>query len=75
MGKVKQWFHSLPTEEVQTWKKCSNVFLAKFFPLGRTNMRNKISNFHQYPEESIAMGEIPQHTVVHLAPLAFKSQT
>jgi hypothetical protein len=33
---------------VSTWEKCSNAFLAKFFPLGKTNaLQNKISGFQQ----------------------------
>jgi hypothetical protein len=43
-GKVKQWFYS-NTEEVSPWDKCSNAFLAKFFPLGKTNALQKISGF------------------------------
>jgi hypothetical protein len=45
LGKVKQWFYS-NKEAVSTWEKCSNAFLAKFFPLGKINaLRNKISTF------------------------------
>jgi hypothetical protein len=45
LGKVKQWFYS-NKESVSTWEKCSNEFLAKFFPLGKTNaLQNKISGF------------------------------
>jgi hypothetical protein len=36
LGKAKQWFYS-NKEVVSTWEKCSNAFLAKFFPLGKTN--------------------------------------
>jgi hypothetical protein len=47
LGKAKQWFYS-NKEAVSTWEKCSNAFLAKFFPLGKTNaLRNKISEFQQ----------------------------
>jgi hypothetical protein len=39
---------------VPTWEKCSNEFLAKFFPLGKTNaLQNKISGFQQLMEETI----------------------
>ena len=37
LGKVKQWFYQ-NTEAVNTWDKCSAAFLAKFFPLGKTNV-------------------------------------
>jgi hypothetical protein len=45
LGKGKQWFYS-NKEAVSTWEKCSNAFLTKFFPLGKTNaLQNKISGF------------------------------
>jgi hypothetical protein len=36
LGKAKQWFYS-NEEAVSTWEMCSNAFLAKYFPLGKTN--------------------------------------
>jgi hypothetical protein len=52
LGKVKQWFYS-NKEVVSTWEKCSNAFLAKFFPLGKTNaLRNKISGFQYLMDET-----------------------
>jgi hypothetical protein len=54
LGKAKQWFYS-NKEAVSTWEKCSNAFLAKFFPLGKTNaLRNKISGFQQLMDGTIA---------------------
>jgi hypothetical protein len=47
-GKAKQWFYQ-NKEAVNTWDKCSAVFLAKFFPMSKTtSLRGKISNFHYY---------------------------
>ena len=44
-GKAKQWFYQ-SKEAVNTWDKCSAAFLAKFFPMSKTNaLRGKISNF------------------------------
>jgi len=44
LGKVKQWFYK--KKDIDTWDKCSKAFLAKFFPLGKTNvLRGKISSF------------------------------
>jgi hypothetical protein len=41
-------------EAVSTWEKCSNAFLAKFFPFGKTNaLHNKISGFQQLTDETI----------------------
>jgi hypothetical protein len=54
LGKVKQWFYS-NKEAVSTWEKRSNAFLAKFFPLGKTNaLQNKISTFEQLMDKTIA---------------------
>ena len=36
LGKAKQWFYK-EMEAVKTWDKCSAAFLAKFFPMGKTN--------------------------------------
>ena len=45
LGKVKQLFYQTK-EVVSTWDKCSATFLAKFFPLGKTNaLRGRISSF------------------------------
>jgi hypothetical protein len=53
LGKAKQWFYS-NKEAVSTWEKCFNAFLAKFFPLGKTNaLRNMISGFQQLMDEII----------------------
>ena len=45
LGKAKQWLY-LNRNTIDTLDKCSNVFLFKFFLMGKTNaLRNKISNF------------------------------
>ena len=35
-GKAKQWSYK-DKEAIKTWDKCSTVFLAKFFLMGKTN--------------------------------------
>ena len=53
LGKAKQWFYS-NRNVVDTWDKCSNAFLVKFFLMGKTNaLSNKISNFQQQTNELI----------------------
>ena len=38
---AKQWFYK--KKDIDTWDKCSKVFLAKFFPLSKTNaLRRRI---------------------------------
>ena len=44
LGKAKQWFYK--EKYINTRAKCSKAFLAKLFPLGKTNaLRGKISRF------------------------------
>jgi len=51
--RVKQWFYK-DREAINTWNKCSMEFLAKFFPMGKTNaIRGRISNFQQIASEFI----------------------
>ena len=53
MGRAKQWFYT-NKDDINTWAKCSKAFLAKFFPIGKTNaLRGKISNFQQQKGETI----------------------
>ena len=53
VGKAKRWFYQ-DKEAVNSWAKCSTTFLAKFFPISKTNaLRGKISNFQQDASESI----------------------
>jgi hypothetical protein len=68
LGKVKQWFYS-NKEAVPTWEKCSNAFLAKFFPLGKTNaLWNKISGFRQLTYETITEAWERQQEYVFACP-------
>jgi len=54
LGKAKTWFYS-NKEAFTTWEACSNAFLAKYFPVGKTNaLRNRITGIQQLPDESIS---------------------
>ena len=53
LGKAKTWFYS-NKEAFTTWEACSNAFVAKYFPVGKTNaLRNKIAGIQQLPDEII----------------------
>jgi len=53
LGRVKQWFYDTK-EKNNTWALCSTNFLAKFFPISKTNaLRGKITSFQQQHDESI----------------------
>jgi hypothetical protein len=45
LRKAKQWFYT-KRDAINTWDKCSKAFLAKFFPMGKTNaLHARISGF------------------------------
>ena len=47
LGKAKTWFYTYK-DTFDTWDACSNVFLVKYFLVGKTNaLRNRISSFEQ----------------------------
>ena len=53
LRKAKTWFYS-NKEVFNTWEACSNAFLAKYFPVGKTNaLWNRISGIQQLPDEII----------------------
>ena len=53
LGKAKMWFYTNKAD-FATWDVCSNAFLTKYFPVGKTNaIRSKISRFQQLPDETI----------------------
>jgi hypothetical protein len=65
LEKAKQWFYA-NREVVSIWEKCFNAFLAKFFPLGKTNaLQNKISSFQQLTKETI--GEAWEHFLDYIS--------
>ena len=53
LEKAKTWFYS-NKEAFTTWEACSNAFLDKYFPVGKTNaLRNRISGIQQLLHETI----------------------
>ena len=53
VGKAKAWFYK-DKGAVDTWDKCAAAFLAKFFPMGKTNaLWARIASFQQTSLEPI----------------------
>ena len=52
-GKTKLWFYR-EMKAIKTWDKYSTTFLAKFFPMSKTNaLMGQILNFQQSSMETI----------------------
>nr|GEY30735.1 reverse transcriptase domain-containing protein [Tanacetum cinerariifolium] len=48
------WFDRLPRNSINTFEQMAKMFLGKYFPPSMvTNLRNKITNFRQRPDESL----------------------
>ena len=53
LGKAKTWFYAYK-EGFDTWDPCSNAFLVKYFPVGKSNaLRKRITSFQQLQDETI----------------------
>ena len=51
--RAKQWLNTLPPGSINTWEKCQQEFLRKYFPIGKTNqIRRSLVNFTQRDGES-----------------------
>ena len=53
--RAKTWFSSLPKNSIDSWNKCKDAFISKYFPPGKIiSLRNDIMNFNQLDHEHVA---------------------
>ena len=53
--RAKAWFSSLPKNSIDSWNKCKDAFISKYFPPAKIiSLRNDIMNFKQLDHECIA---------------------
>ena len=49
------WFSSLPKNSIDSWNKCKDAFISKYFPPTKIiYLRNNIMNFKQLDHEHVA---------------------
>src|SRR3990170_1928382 len=52
---AKTWFSSLPRNSINSWDKCKDAFITKYFPSAKIiSLRNQIMNFKQLEHEHVA---------------------
>ena len=52
---AKTWFSSLPKNCIDSWNKCKDAFISKYFPSTKIiSLRNDIMNFKQLDHEHVA---------------------
>ena len=53
--RAKTWFSSLPRNSIDSWNKCKDAFISKYFPPAKIiSLRNDIMNFKQLDHEYVA---------------------
>ena len=55
---AKTWFSSLPRNSIDSWDKCKDAFITKYFsPAKIISLKNQIMNFKQLKHECVAQSE------------------
>ena len=53
--RAKIWFSSLPRNSIDSWDKCKDAFITKYFPPAKIiSLRTQIMNFKQFEHEHVA---------------------
>ena len=54
-GGAKIWFQSLPRNSIDSWDKCKDAFIGKYYPPAKIiQLRSNIMNFKQLDNEHVA---------------------
>src|SRR3954463_7910005 len=54
-GRAKEWPQSLPRNRIDSWDKCKDAFIGKYYPPAKINqLRSNIMNFRQLDNEHVA---------------------
>ena len=54
-GRAKDWLLSLPRNSIDSWDKCKDAFIGKFYPPAKIiSLRSDIMKFRQFDNEHVA---------------------
>src|SRR4051812_13971362 len=54
-GRAKEWLQSLPKNSIDSWDKCKDVFIGKYYPPAKIiHLRSNIMKFRQLDNEHVA---------------------
>src|SRR3954466_15569858 len=54
-GRAKDWLLSLPINSIDSWVKCKDAFMGKYYPPAKIiSLRSDIMKFRQYDNEHVA---------------------
>ena len=55
-GRAKEWLLSLPRNSIDSWIKCKDAFIGKYYPPAKIiSLRSSIINFKQLDNEHVAL--------------------
>src|SRR3954469_6749023 len=58
--RAKEWLQSLPRNSIDSWDKCKDAFIEKYYPPAKIiQLRSNIMNFKQLDNEHVA--KAPTH--------------
>ena len=53
--RAKTWFSSLPKNSIDSWNKCNDAFITKYFPPAKIiSLRTQVMNFKELEHEHVA---------------------
>src|SRR3954466_1943012 len=54
-GRAKEWLQSLARNSIDSWIKCKDAFIRKYYPPAKIiSMRSEIMKFKQFDNEHVA---------------------
>ena len=54
-GRAKEWLLSLPRNSIDSWTKCKDAFIGKYYPPAKIiSLRSSIMNFKQFDNEHVS---------------------
>jgi len=66
---AKVWFSSLPENSIDSWDKCKDAFISKYFPPAKIiTLMNDIMNFKQLDHEHVAQSWERMKLMLHNCP-------
>ena len=67
--RAKVWFSSLPKNSIDSWNKCKDAFISKYFPPAKMiSLRKDIMNFKQLDHEHVAQSWERMKLMIHNCP-------
>ena len=67
--RAKAWFSSLPKNSIDSWNKCIDAFISKYFPPAKIiSLRSYIMNFKQLDHEHVAQSCEIMKLMIHNCP-------